>query len=170
MQGIGIRDKGLVALVLLLALFPPMIVPQEIQMGDAQVEAYKGHVVLLSDSVVLSAAKTQTVELRFRVADGFHINSHTPKDELLIPTELKLDSRDGVIVLGEQYPKGSAFRLVIGNGETLDVYQGEFRVTVRLTAAQGASLLTGSLRYQACDNAACFPPKSLPVKIALSAP
>jgi hypothetical protein len=93
---------------------------------------------------------------------GFHINSHTPKDELLIPTELKLDSRGGVIVLGEQYPKGSAFRLVIGNGETLDVYQGEFRVTVRLTAAQGASLLTGSLRYQACDNAACFPPKSLP--------
>jgi len=139
-------------------------------MGDARVEAGKGHVVLLSDSVVLSAAKTQTVELRFRVADGFHINSHTPKDELLIPTELKLDSRDGVIVLGEQYPKGSAFRLVIGNGETLDVYQGEFRVTVRLTAAQGASLLTGSLRYQACDNAACFPPKSLPVKIALSAP
>jgi len=139
-------------------------------MGDARVEAGKGHVVLLSDSVVLSAAKTQTVELRFRVADGFHINSHTPKDELLIPTELKLDSRDGVIVLGEQYPKGSAFRLVIGNGETLDVYQGEFRVTVRLTAEQGASLLTGSLRYQACDNAACFPPKSLPVKIALSAP
>jgi DsbC/DsbD-like thiol-disulfide interchange protein len=140
---------------------------QEIQMGDAQAEAQKGHVVLLSDSVVLSAAKTQTVELRFRVGDGFHINSHTPKDELLIPTELTLDSRDGVIVLGEQYPKGSAFRLVIGNGETLDVYQGEFRVTVQLTAAKGASLLTGSLRYQACDNAACFPPKSLPVKIAL---
>ena len=138
-------------------------------MGDARVEAGKGHVVLLSDSVVLSAAKTQTVELCFRVADGFHINSHTPKDELLIPTELKLDSRDGVIVLGEQYPKGSEFRLAIGNGETLDVYQGEFRVTVRLTAAQGASLLTGSLRYQACDNAACFPPKSLPVKIALIA-
>jgi hypothetical protein len=144
-----------------------MIAPQEIQMGDAQVEAHKGHVVLLSDSVVLSAEKTQTVELRFRVADGFHINSHTPKDELLIPTELKLDSHDGVIVLGEQYPKGSAFRLAVGNGETLDVYQGEFRVAVQLTAAQGASLLTGSLRYQACDSAACFPPKSLPVKIAL---
>jgi DsbC/DsbD-like thiol-disulfide interchange protein len=137
-------------------------------MGDAQTESRKGHVMLLSDSVLLSAAKTQTVELRFRVADGFHINSHTPKDELLIPTELKLDSRDGVVVLGELYPKGSEFRLAIGDGETLDVYQGEFRVTVKLTAAQGASLLTGSLRYQACDNAACFPPKSLPLKIALT--
>jgi hypothetical protein len=136
-------------------------------MGDARVEAGKGHVVLLSDSVVLSAAKTQTVELRFRVADGFHINSHTPKDELLIPTELKLDSRDGLNVLGEEYPKGSAFRLEVGAGETLDVYQGEFRVTVKISALPGASLLTGSLRYQACDSAACFPPKSLPVKIAL---
>lgn len=140
---------------------------QEIQLGDAQDQARKGHVLLLSDSIVLSAAPTQTVELRFRVADGFHINSHTPKDELLIPTELELDSRDGVIVLNEQYPKGSAFRLAIGSGETLDVYQGEFRVTVKLTAAKGAALLTGSLRYQACDNAACFPPKSLPVKVAL---
>jgi DsbC/DsbD-like thiol-disulfide interchange protein len=157
---------------LMIALtFCGVVRAQEIRMGDAQAEASqdsrKGHVTLLSDSVVLSGAKTQTVELRFRVAEGFHINSHTPKDELLIPTELKLDSANGVVVLGEQYPKGSAFRLSIGEGETLDVYQGEFRVTVKLTAAQGATLLTGSLRYQACDSAACFPPKLLPVKVAL---
>ena len=118
--------------------------------------------------MTLGSATVQTVELRFRVDPGFHINSHTPKDELLIPTELKLDSANGVQVLGEQYPAGSAFRLTVGKGETLDVYQGEFRVTVKLSAAQGAKDLTGSLRYQACDNAACFPPKTLPVKVALS--
>jgi DsbC/DsbD-like thiol-disulfide interchange protein len=141
---------------------------QEIQLGEARAAAHKGHVTLLSDGVTLSPAKMQTVELRFRVEPGFHINSHAPKDELLIPTELKLDNAGGVTVLGEQYPAGMPFRLAVGDGETLDVYQGEFRVTVRLTAAQGASLLTGSLRYQACDNAACFPPRTLPVKVALS--
>jgi hypothetical protein len=142
---------------------------QEIDLGGAREAAHKGHVTLLSDTVPLSADKTQTVELRFRVDPGFHINSHTPKDELLIPTELKLDSANGVNVQGEQYPKGSAFRLTVGAGETLDVYQGEFRVSVRLTAGQGASLLTGSLRYQACDNAACFPPRTLPIRVALTA-
>ena len=172
MQGSGIRDKGLglscccVALALSVCT---MARAQGIDLGAARDAAHKGHVTLLSDTLPLAAEKTQTVELRFRVDPGFHINSHTPKDELLIPTELKLDSANGVNVQGEQYPKGSAFRLTVGSGETLDVYQGEFRVMVKLAVAQGASLLTGSLRYQACDNAACFPPKSLPVKIALIA-
>jgi len=138
-------------------------------LGAAREAAHKGHVMLLSDSVPLGAEKTQTVELRFRIDPGFHINSHTPKDELLIPTELKLDASQGVTVLDEQYPRGASFRLAVGAGETLDVYQGEFRVSVRLTAAQGASLLTGSLRYQACDNAACFPPRTLPIRVALTA-
>jgi DsbC/DsbD-like thiol-disulfide interchange protein len=141
---------------------------QGIDLGGTREAAHKGHVTLLSDSVNLTPAKSQTVELRFRVEPGFHINSHSPKDELLIPTELKLDNAGGVTVLGEQYPAGTAFRLTVGNGETLDVYQGEFRVTVRLSAAPGARDLTGSLHYQACDSAACFPPKTLAVKVALS--
>ncbi len=35
------------------------------------------------------------VELRFKVADGFHVNSHTPKSELLIPTNLLYSPRLG---------------------------------------------------------------------------
>jgi hypothetical protein len=174
MQGTGFRfqSSGGAALVAAVGLCL-LAGAQEIQLGDARAAARKGHVTLLSDSVNLSAAKVQTVELRFRIDPGFHINSHTPKDELLIPTELMLDSAGGVQVLGEQYPAGSPFRLglapnVGGTGETLDVYQGEFRVTVKLSAAPGARDLTGSLRYQACDSAACFPPKTLPVRVALS--
>jgi len=167
-QGLGFRDKGLGAVVLLLALCALGARAQGIDLGDARAAAHKGHVTLLSDGVMLSSEKVQTVELRFRVEPGFHINSHTPKDELLIPTELKLDNAGGVAVLGEQYPAGSAFRLMVGSGETLDVYQGEFRVLVKLSVGPGARDLTGSLHYQACDGAACFPPKTLPVKIALS--
>jgi hypothetical protein len=86
---------------------------------------------------------------------------------------LKLDSASGVKVAGEEYQKGSAFRLSVGSaagsGETLDVYRDEFRVSVRVVAPKGASTLTGLLRYQACDNAACFPPKTLPVSVAVTA-
>jgi hypothetical protein len=139
----------------------------QIQFGEAPV-AHKGHVELLSDAVEVRAGEPQVVELRFRVDDGFHINSHTPKDELLIPTVLQLNAVSGVKVVGEQYPKGSTFRLPQGSGETLDVYQGEFRVSVRLVVPKGSSTLTGALRYQACDNRACFPPRTLSVMVAVN--
>ena len=137
--------------------------------GDSARSAAKlQHVLLLSDAVETKAG-SQTIELRFRVEQGFHINSHTPKDELLIPTALKLDSAGGVKVLAVDYPAGKPFKLPSSN-DPLDVYQGEFRVSVRVDAkSAGTTELTGSLHYQACDNAACFPPRTLPVKVLLTA-
>jgi hypothetical protein len=142
----------------------------QIQLGDAQSAAHKGHVVLLTESLSVEAGKPQDIELSFRVDQGFHVNSHAPKDELLIPTVLKLDSANGAKVISEDYQKGSLFRLSAGGteGETLDVYQGEFRVSVRMIVPKGASNLTGSLHYQACDSVACFPPKTLPITIAVT--
>jgi DsbC/DsbD-like thiol-disulfide interchange protein len=139
---------------------------QEIQMG-AHKPVGKEHVALLSDTVDVTPGKSQVVELRFRVDPGYHINSHAPKDELLIPTVLKLDAGNGIKLEDESYPAGTPFRLDIGAGETLDVYQGEFRVSLRMTVPKGATDLVGSLRYQACDHAACFPPRTLLVKVAV---
>lgn len=143
------------------------LVAQEIQLGPAAAP-HKGHVELLSDAVEVKAGEPQVVELRFRVEDGFHINSHTPKDELLIATALQLSPARGMKVVDEQYPHGSTFRLPLDSGGTLDVYQGEFRVSVRLVAPKGSSTLTGLLKYQACDNAVCYPPKTLPVMVAVT--
>ncbi len=164
-QGLGIHGLGLFCCLLFLVVLGSAAKAQGIQLGDAPV-AHKGHVELLSDAVAVMAGEPQVVELRFRVDDGFHINSHTPKDELLIPTVLQLD---GAKVVGEQYPKGSTFRVPLGSGETLDVYQGEFRVSVRVVVPKGSSTLTGALRNQACDNTACIHPRILPVTVAVTA-
>ncbi len=141
---------------------------QEISL-DGPRPAAKQHLVLLSDAVQVEAGKPQVVELRFRVDPGFHINSHNPHDETLIPTVLKLDAGDGVQAQDATYPAGTAFRLAVGAGQTLDVYQGEFRVLVKVVARKGEWSLTGGLRYQACDSAACFPPRTLPVRVAVEA-
>jgi hypothetical protein len=156
---------ALIGLCLAMSCAP--LVAQEIQLGSASAP-HKGHVELLSDAVEVKAGEPQVVVLRFRVDDGFHINSHTPKDELLIPTALQLNAASGIKVVGEQYPNGSTFRLPLDSGETLDVYQGEFRVSVRLVVPKGSSTLTGLLKYQACDNAVCYPPKTLPVTVAVT--
>ena len=124
--------------------------------------------MLLDDNLMVSAGRAEDVELRFRVSPGLHINSHTPKDELLLPTTLKLEGA-GVQVVKEEYPAGKPFHLAIGAGETLDVFQDEFRVHLRLIAPQGSSTLSGALRYQACDTASCFPPRTLPVRVVINA-
>src|ERR1700684_3596867 len=43
------------------------------------------------------AAQTM-VDLNFRVAHGFHVNSNTPKSEYLIPTALKMDLPTDIIL------------------------------------------------------------------------
>ncbi len=140
---------------------------QQIQFG-LQPAAHHGHVELLSDDVQVIAGVPQVVQLWFRVDDGFHINSHTPLDQLLIPTRLEMNPAGGTKVIGEQYPAGSPFRLKMGSGELLNVYQGRFAVNVRLLAPKGESTLKGVLHYQACGDASCFPPRALPVMVAVS--
>lgn len=171
-QRFGFRVQGSGLLVLLLALAGAGVSAQEIQLGGMRAAAQKGHVFLVSEAIEVAAGKPQMVELRFHVEPGFHINSHTPLDELLIPTVLKVDGGRGLKVGSEEYQKGSSFRLSVagsgGQGEMMDVYQGDFRVNVRLVVPKGASTLTGTLRYQACDQIACFPPKTLSVTIAVT--
>jgi hypothetical protein len=134
-------------------------------MGGERAQAGRGHVTYAAEVVEVAAGKPAVVELKFRVDPGFHVNSHTPSSELLIATALKLEDAAGVKVLGEEYPKGTAFRLP---DETLDVYQGEFRVRLKVVAPQGQSTLKGGLQYQACDKAVCFPPRTLAVSVALT--
>jgi len=164
-QGVGKREKGIGVVLLLCALWAGGEAwAQNISFGDSGAQTgKKQHVMLLSNSVVVTPGKVQVVELRFRVEDGFHINSHTPKDGLLIPTTLKAVA--GVDVKGVEYPAGKPFKLTVGDGEVLDVYQGDFLVKVRLIADPGQSTMTATLHYQACDNAACFPPRDLAVRV-----
>lgn len=131
-------------------------------------QAERQYVQSLTDAVEVKADKPQDVELVFRVLPGFHINSHTPKDELLIPTVLKIEPGSGLRELSEQYPQGKAFHLAIGTGETLDVYEDEFRMHLRVRVPRGSSTLMGELHYQACDTVSCYPPRTLPVLVAVT--
>ncbi len=164
-QGLGIREQGLGWWVLAVVLVGGGVVAGQSIEGLPGPPSGKGHVAYAPEVAEVAAGKASVVELRFRVDEGFHVNSHTPSSEMLIPTVLKLEPAAGVKVVGEEYPKGSAFKL---GDETLDVYQGEFRVRLRVIAAKGASTMTGGLRYQACDHAACFPPRTVAVSVVVT--
>ena len=117
----------------------------------------------------IPAAAPNSVELRFTIQQGLHINSHTPHSEFLIPTTLTLDKTPGVEDAKVEYPKGVDYHFEFSPKEALSVYTGEFAVVVRLHARAGHYAMHGQLRYQACDNKACNPPQTLPVRLDLAA-
>ena len=129
----------------------------------------KQYISYAAEEQVVKPAKKAVVELRFRVADGFHVNSHMPKSELLIPTNLTLQPTAGVKAEAVQYPAGQEYSFSFEPNEKLDVYSGAFTVKVPVVAEAGSHTVSGVLRYQACDNAACYPPKSLPVELVVTA-
>ncbi|WP_245632172.1 protein-disulfide reductase DsbD N-terminal domain-containing protein [Edaphobacter aggregans] len=129
----------------------------------------KQYVSYAAEEQVVKAGKKAVVELRFRVTDGFHVNSHTPKSELLIPTNLTLQPAAGVKAEAIEYPAGTEYSFSFEPKEKLDVYSGAFTVKLPVVAEAGSHTVSGVLRYQACDNAACYPPKSLPVEVVLTA-
>jgi len=125
-------------------------------------------IVYAAEQQTAVAGKQSVLELNFRVLDGLHVNSHTPKSELLIPTSLTLDAAPGVKVGKAMYPTGSSYSFSASPDEKLDVYTGGFTVKVPVTAQAGTRMLEGRLRYQACDHEACYPPKTLPVEVAIA--
>ena len=120
---------------------------------------------LYPEQVTVAAGKPAAVMLHFRIAAGLHINSHKPKDAYLIPTVLTLPPESGVRLETANYPEGSDFVLPADPSARLSVYTGEFTIDARLVAAAGDHLVEAKLRYQACDQNACMPPKSITVPI-----
>jgi hypothetical protein len=123
-------------------------------------------------NVQVRAGASAEVNLDFRIGSEFHINSHTPKSELLIPTVLKLQTSDQVTVADVKYPPGQDVSFPFSPDEKLSVYSGDFTIDTILKApaeaAAGTYPVTGTLRFQACDHSACYPPKSIPVQFQVT--
>jgi hypothetical protein len=141
------------------------------QMGNmnGSAEKAKSYVIYDAEPQAVQAGKRSIVEMRFRVVDGYHVNSHTPKSELLIPTKVDLQPAAGVKAETAEYPAGTAFSFSFSPNDKLDVYAGDFTVKLPVVAKAGQHEIDGTLRYQACDHAACYPPRSLPIQVVFTA-
>jgi hypothetical protein len=137
--------------------------------GTAWGQGGKAPSVSIAPIPPVTAQRTRQtmVDLNFRVASGFHINSNTPKSEFLIPTNLRMDLPTDIILGKIQYPAGKDLAFPFSPDEKLNVYSGDFTIAVAVhplhAVVPGKYVMHGVLRYQACDNAQCFPPKILPV-------
>ena len=162
-----LRNLALAAALILTGIAHAPMRAQQISMdGPAKSKSY---VLYAAEPQTVAAGRPATLELRFQIVPGYHVNSHTPKSQLLIPTILTLQTAGGVKAGALEYPVGKLYSFSFDPGDKLDIYAGNFIVKLPVIAAAGEHSIDGSLRYQACDNAACYPPRTLPVKVLFTA-
>lgn len=119
-----------------------------------------------ASKAVVSPGRSAPIQFTFHVQDPYHINSSKPLVEELIPTQLHF-SLPGEIAVGKmQYPAGKLMAFPFDPSTKLSVYSGDFvirgLIMAPIKASTGTYTIHGELKYQACDNNACYPPKKLP--------
>ena len=102
------------------------------------------------------------------IESGFHINSNKPTEEYLIPLKLTWTST-GALEGGQiEYPKPSLEKYEFAD-KPISVLTGDVNLLanfkVAATAPAGPGAASGKLRYQACNNRACFAPKTVDVTV-----
>jgi hypothetical protein len=164
------RNRVAVNAVLGLLLLP-LFCAQLISQDDIPGKKAPSITMVEPPITVVTRGKGSSVDLQFRIGSGFHVNSNTPTQEYLIPTSLKLNAPTDIVIGRITYPAGEEMAFAFAPDEKLSVYSGAF--TIGVIVRPLASVLPskyefrGKLKYQACDKAACYPPKELPVEFEI---
>ncbi|HUQ94829.1 MAG TPA: protein-disulfide reductase DsbD domain-containing protein [Bryobacteraceae bacterium] len=131
--------------------------------------AAQGNILSVTPPAKVMAKKNTvvTAKLDLQLRNGFHVNSNKPADDYLIP--LRLTWSAGPLELQEvAYPKPRLEKYEFSE-KPLSVYSGVFEVVTRFkvpaSAAPGMQMISGKLRYQACSDKECFPPKTIEVRL-----
>jgi DsbC/DsbD-like thiol-disulfide interchange protein len=104
------------------------------------------------------------------IPSGYHINSNRPLEKYLIASQLQFEAPAGVRVGPIVFPR-PVLRSLKFSKSKVSVFEGHttirFSVTVPASFKSNSVELKGRLRYQACNDDVCFPPKTTEVKVWL---
>ena len=121
----------------------------------------RADVTPLVETESVAAGSPVRVALKVSLPEGLHTQSNKPRDPLLIPTEITIDTPPGVTVEEIVWPPSTDFNSA-GQDKPLAVFEHEFAIGVPLnvasTVSTGELVVPVKLRYQACDANLCYPP------------
>jgi hypothetical protein len=105
------------------------------------------------------------------VDPGFHVNSNKPNEEYLIPLRITWKSTGALEPGAVVFPKPAEEKYEFSE-KPLSVFTGKFGVIanfkVAANAPAGPGVAVGQLRYQACSDKMCFPPKNVEISLPYS--
>ena len=117
----------------------------------------------------MSAGKSGEADVRLAIKEGYHINAN-PASQYQKPTELMIEQAEGVTAGQPKYPASMTKKFAFSE-QPLAVYEKEALITVPLNVSAGAGrgekTIPARVRFQACDEQVCYPPKTLQLSIPL---
>ncbi len=120
------------------------------------------------DKLVGKRNASVQVKIPLTVQKGFHVNSNKPREEYLIPLKLTWTSTGALQAGTIDYPAPSIEKFEFAD-MPLSIYSGSFDLVAHFKVASNASAgpgaVAGKLRYQACNDRACFAPKTLDITL-----
>ncbi len=106
-----------------------------------------------------------------QVDKPYHVNSNPASEDYLIPTELKIEVGKGYKVGTIEYPKPIEKAFAFSEGKPIKIYEGRVPIRLQLTldktVPKGILTVKATLRYQACDDTTCYPPRRTPIEIKI---
>jgi thiol:disulfide interchange protein DsbD len=101
------------------------------------------------------------IAIQIDVKEGWHVNSHKPYDDYLIPTEVVLPENPNFTLQKVAYPEPHDFNLAFSD-DPLSVWEGKvlFGAIVKVSdnLEPGEYQLIVELNYQACNDMSCLAP------------
>lgn len=117
----------------------------------------------VSPSLVAVGGKS-TLTVTLTVPAPYHVNASRPSFDYLVPTSLDVRLPSEISAGAARFPAAQS-RAVGGIDTAMAVYGGVVAIRVPLAfstnTAPGSRTITGTLHYQACDEASCYPPVAL---------
>ena len=101
------------------------------------------------------------------IPSGLHVNSNRPASQYAIPTTVRLTAQ-GARVNGPTFPRGANRKFQFSES-TINVYEGTVRFPFTVTVPAGfrgdTVRVRAVVRYQACTDEVCYPPRSKEVTL-----
>lgn len=157
------------ALIALCLLLPPAPVPAAQIMRQERANLTAGAVA----TEPLVRGQTVRAAVALEVAVGLHVNANPPTYDYLIPVTVSVEGTEGIDLTQAFYPEAEHVEFPYAD-EPLAVYEGKVIIGMELEISANAPLgertIEVSVRYQACNDRACFAPANasltLPVTVA----
>lgn len=116
----------------------------------------------------VSKGKATRGTITISIPEGLHVNSNRPSSQYAIPTTVKLTA-SGIKLGSVSYPRGTNRKFEFTE-TPINVYEGTvkfpFTVTVPANYSSDSVHVRATVKYQACTNEVCYPPKSKEITIA----
>lgn len=128
-------------------------------------------VAATADEVQLKRGGTAEAKINLAIVAPYHIHANPASLKNLIATTLTIDEHTDIKFEKPIYPP-PVMKTFSFDKTPLAVWEGTVTISVALkagaTTTAGAQQMAAKLRYQACDDNACYPPRTIDVAIPVS--